>query len=524
MTRGDNRRYCLSWSFILPPSLLDFSHNTSRTRNSLCNACRVPKISEARSTRLDFSSMTDDAELQARIAKIAGKINEHRQQQSPASNIQQRPHHFSGPISERDRGRWTPYERAGRRIPHQNRTLVLAGNQKTGVENPSGSHGTDASGANTNRSDNFVSARRPGMNQLMNQGTYEREQQQRLERSEQQRVAKRRKINDAEQSRLLHHMQLTEATMTRELLVEGIRFQVRDDGSKLIRIPGTRDMACAFPESCHRLNVTDSNSRKETPRKTKIADVDFHRTKHGNLVRATAVKGLNKQQPQCEHFTKHGTNKSPSIRDRRTNKRTSRFGKTSLSVLTPGVGTCPFGPSCKFTHDPYKVAVCKDQLRTGACVAGDMCDMSHELTYHRVAACTHFLRGNCTNKSCRYPHVHVSPSAPVCASFARLGFCSKGTNCAKRHVTECPAYTNTGRCPQDHCQLPHIDRASTLRKAAAKQSKLDSEDDSDVSSNEEQYVDLADGDDIDSDEAEEMMIGAGADGSLSQQQDFVPLV
>src|ERR1700760_1502191 len=93
------------------------------------------------------------------------------------------------------------------------------------------------------------------------------------------------------------------------------------------------------------------------------------------------------------------------------------------------LGNCPFGPDCKFLHDPSKVAVCKTFLRSGTCAAGDSCDLSHILSYHRVPACTHFLRGNCTKDACPYPHVHASSSAPVCRPFALLGFCSSGEDC-----------------------------------------------------------------------------------------------
>lgn len=115
--------------------------------------------------------------------------------------------------------------------------------------------------------------------------------------------------------------------------------------------------------------------------------------------------------------------------------------------------------------------------------------MSHELTYHRVPACTHFLRGNCTNSACRYPHVHVSPTARVCRAFATLGFCARGPDCDDRHVFECPEYANHGHCAaleKGSCSLQHVDRAGTLRKAEKRQGMANSEDDSDMTSDEEQ--------------------------------------
>lgn len=149
--------------------------------------------------------------------------------------------------------------------------------------------------------------------------------------------------------------------------------------------------------------------------------------------------------------------------------------------------------------------------------------MSHSLSYHRIPACTHFLRGNCTNDACRYPHIHVSPTAHVCRPFATLGYCEQGDQCSKRHVFECPDYANHGNCENKTCPLPHPDRASALRKAAAKQAKLGSEEESDMSSEEEEQDDDAGLEDIDSDEAEDVIMGDVDDNhhEVSQQQDYI---
>jgi hypothetical protein len=157
--------------------------------------------------------------------------------------------------------------------------------------------------------------------------------------------------------------------------------------------------------------------------------------------------------------------------------------------------------------------------------------MSHELTYHRVPACTHFQRGNCTNNACRYPHVKFSPTAPVCRSFATLGYCAKGPDCDDRHVFECPDYASNGHCPNHEkgaCALQHIDHAGALRKAARKQAKRGSADESDMSSDEEngEEDEEARGKeaifDSDSDLDTDIEMGSDEDSHpLSQQQDFV---
>lgn len=169
--------------------------------------------------------------------------------------------------------------------------------------------------------------------------------------------------------------------------------------------------------------------------------------------------------------------------------------------------------------------MCKDFLQTGQCAAGSSCDLSHEPSPHRSPTCMHFLRGRCANPECRYAHVRVTPGAPVCRAFATLGYCEKGDACEEKHVHECPDYANTGTCHKKRCQLPHVDRAGQIRKAAAAAaSKADlGEDDSDPSSEEENY-DAIDSDDVDSDafdDTPEELIEGVDSGEMSQQQDFI---
>ncbi|KAI7280470.1 hypothetical protein KC345_g4739 [Hortaea werneckii] len=375
--------------------------------------------------------MSEQADLQARIAAIAGKINQHKQQQFDQPPPPPHPIHVH---------RWSPYGRSGRQT-HKNRTLVVGGQQG-----------------------GFVAAR--GMNnQLMTKQAYDREQAAKQESKEQHRANKRQKRNEEEQNRILRYTE--ESNL---LDVAGLRFRVAARGSKLVRV-------------CD--GVTDS---QETPKRAQVLQVNFFRTKHGNLARAGALARASKHLPQCETFTRHGS--------------------------------CPFGSRCRFAHDPHKVAICKDYLKAGMCPRGNNCDMSHEMTYHRVPACTFFLRGNCTNSACRYPHINVSPAAPVCRSFATLGFCAKGPDCDKRHVVECPDYANHGFCAdRDNglCYLPHPDRAAILRKAAERQAKIEaSQDFSDLSSDDNGEPDESE--DVDSDV--EIIVGEDTH-ELSQQHDFV---
>jgi len=185
-------------------------------------------------------------------------------------------------------------------------------------------------------------------------------------------------------------------------------------------------------------------------------------------------------------------------------------------------GSCPYGARCHFNHDPTKVAICKDFAKKGQCRRGANCDLSHEMTYHRVPACIYFLRSNCTNAACRYPHVQVSSAAPVCRAFATLGYCVKGTDCDRRHVVECPDYANHGFCANlenGRCPLPHPERAAVLRKAVERQAKINSDLGSDLSSDDGDVTNL---EDVDSDEEDILMTGVGDNNhELSQQHDYV---
>ncbi|KAK1822332.1 hypothetical protein LTR12_003272 [Friedmanniomyces endolithicus] len=482
--------------------------------------------------------MTNNAELQAKIAAVTGKIKQHKHhpffQPAPPPRAYHDQPHSAQPY--RGNSRWSPYgrgERGGVQTAHKNRTLVLSGPSKTSTPVRDPAVVTTASPA-------LVSARSTN-HQLMTKDTYEREQKQRIEHEGQQRVAKRLKRNTQDQHRILSHLNSTGASISREIAIEGVLFRLAEEGSKLTRVHG-KYMLNSWRVKWASLSGTDiGTDNVQTPKKTTIAGVDFYRTKHDNLIRASALKASARywptprltnierdspwtcdrptiNKPQCENFTKHGTS-LPTLYcggHPRANLSRNRDG----AWLT---GTCPYGSQCRFAHDPDKVVICKDFLRTGTCALGSNCDMSHEMTYHRVSACQYFLRGNCTKSACRYPHLFVSPAAPVCRAFATLGFCAKGPDCDKRHVLECPDHANHGFCvahAKGECSLPHPERASIIRKAAKRQSKTGSDAESDVSSVVEDKIDKMN--DIDSDDEDAVVTGFGDDlHELSQQNDFV---
>ena len=196
------------------------------------------------------------------------------------------------------------------------------------------------------------------------------------------------------------------------------------------------------------------------------------------------------------------------------------------------VGHCNKGPACLYRHDPTAVAICSAFLQKGACPLGDSCDLSHDPTPERVPACTHFLRGKCSNPACRYAHVRVNPASPICRDFAVLGYCSAGADCSNRHLHECPDYANIGACRKKKCSLPHVDHAGQIRRLAAQSTDPASNADegmttvgngSDLSSDEDEDA-APEGEDFDSDDLEDVFM-EGLDDSghqaLAEQDDFV---
>ncbi|OQE36896.1 hypothetical protein PENCOP_c011G07413 [Penicillium coprophilum] len=441
--------------------------------------------------------MSENDDLLAKIGQLAGQINRHKTQETQPAN------HQSQYVSRHvpSHSGWAPYYRGrgrGRRgaaAPHRHRTLVLntagAGSNHSANSSPAPASASDSAVGPTPSStgSGWVMKHDRHM-QLINPAVYDRKTQDRSKDIERTRKLREQKKTEYEQAKVLRYAQgpgsnaMVSTTANpatgHQILINDVAFRVANGGSKLIRISN------------------DPSTANNTPKRVKVADVCFVRSKNGNLHRLGAV----------------ATKKNHTVKKR--NELCKRFTTT---------GTCYKGPTCQFVHDPSKVAICKDFLQTGQCAAGSSCDLSHEPSPHRSPTCMHFLRGRCANPECRYAHIRVTPGAPVCRAFATLGYCEKGDACEEKHVHECPDYANAGACNKKRCQLPHVDRAGQIRKAAAAAaSKADlGEDDSDPSSEEENY-DAIDSDDVDSDafdDSPEEIIEGVDSGEMSQQQDFI---
>uniref|UniRef100_A0A0E0E443 C3H1-type domain-containing protein n=1 Tax=Oryza meridionalis TaxID=40149 RepID=A0A0E0E443_9ORYZ len=136
----------------------------------------------------------------------------------------------------------------------------------------------------------------------------------------------------------------------------------------------------------------------------------------------TVRSRLAKKQQYCQFFTRFGECKKPR-------------------------GKCPY------IHDRAKVTICTKFLK-GLC-SNTSCKLTHKVLPERMPDCSYFLRGLCTNIACPYRHVKVNLNAPVCEDFLK-GYCAYGDECHKKHSYVCPVFEATGECPQgSRCKLHH---------------------------------------------------------------------
>lgn len=453
------------------------------------------------------------------------------------------------------RGRGLSTRSRGGVAVHRNRTLVL---NSTNSAQPADTAQADTVAADVDSStgppsNGWVSKRDRHM-QLINTNVYEQHTHDKMKAIEESRKRKLHQRDLRERSKIARHFQINSAhdpktASSHEVNVQGIRFQVAQGGSKLMRVSGTHLLQADHYDCAHN-DLGDEHAAKATPKSTVIGGVTFHRSKNGNLYREGIVKaqrygpsnmcrpwlsfvlprdadfcrkpgGVKKIDEPCRDFTSTGicsypnytchTKKSPRI--------CSFEVRSRMDVLTfDSLGSCVKGPKCRYIHDPTKVAICKTYLQKGSCPLEDACDLSHDATPERSPACMHFARGHCSNEKCLYSHVHVSPTAPVCRAFGIYGYCEKGSTCNERHVNECPDFSNTGVCNTKGCRLMHRHKAAVIRKSAA----AENDQSSDLSSDDD-YDEIG-SDDVDSEEIE--FIGDGdsvADSDIMMQRGFVHL-
>ncbi|OAA82496.1 CCCH zinc finger protein [Akanthomyces lecanii RCEF 1005] len=412
----------------------------------------------------------EERDLLDRIGALAGQINRHKNQQA-GFQPSQSSHGYS---QHNTRFRGSTYRGRGYRVGrphavHRHRTLNLNAQASSSESAPS----TPVSSTDNTH---WVS-RTDRHKQLINANIYQKQAQSRAQAIEETRQRKLTQHKNSERTRFNQFLQHNHGSFSQnqeqaEISIANIRFLVRDGGKKLVRA------------------ADNSSDTPSTPKSTVVAGVRFHRTKTGNLVANRVVK------------------------DHRRSGAVKKVDE--LCKIFSTTGSCTKGPSCRYQHDPDKVAICKDFLKEGRCINGDNCDLTHELTPERVPNCLHFAKGNCSNPNCQYSHSAALPSAPVCEDFGYRGYCSKGAECTERHVFECPAFSNTGTCKTKGCKLLHRERASVLRNQVRQEQDDTMED---ISSDGEP----ADSDDVDSDEVAEFLGADEDDSDFENSKDFIPL-
>jgi hypothetical protein len=437
---------------------------------------------------------------------------------------------------------------------YRNKTLILNGasQQKQSGDQDAGATSDASSSSWVTKNDRHL--------QLINSNVYKRDAPVRtaaMEQARRQKLALRDKQERAKLISHLNHMvnsggfgsaNQQAAADKYEIAVQGVRFRVAKNGSKLIRVPGAFFSPCPRAAQGAHQSAGENNSAKATPKIAVVGGVRFYRSKNGNLYRHGIVKAqryvswnrgagqltpasrgrqsgvVKKVNVPCKQFSMTGNS---IFLDRRPARHsTDRASVSDAGLANRDSGSCTQGPRCRYVHDPHKVAICREFLQGGGCQSGEHCDLSHEPIPERTPTCLHFARDSCTKPDCKYAHVKVSPAAPVCRDFGFYGYCEKGASCPDRHVFECPDFSNTGTCKIKGCKLPHRERASVLRRGAGGRdlSSMEEEDKemADLSSDED--GESIDDDDVDSDEVDEFIGHDEHEGlEFAEQRDFIAL-
>lgn len=93
-----------------------------------------------------------------------------------------------------------------------------------------------------------------------------------------------------------------------EVIVDGIKFAVAKNGSKLVKLPGTPFLTqSTISTLAHTYRLGDANAPRATPKVAVVGGVRFHRTKNGNMYRQAVVKAQRYvTHPGDTHLLTHG--------------------------------------------------------------------------------------------------------------------------------------------------------------------------------------------------------------------------
>lgn len=248
-----------------------------------------------------------------RIARVAGQINQHKNQQAglvPPQSSHAPPHHrtsveyhnsnragIDGLEDSGYSGSWR-HQRGGYPYPtrahytkpvHRHRTLVLNGASQQGKA------GQPTSGAALDSSPSSWVAKNDRHLQIINSSIYHKEAQARTRAIEQTLRQKQHQRDDLERTKLINHLhragdRSAAVPNQYELTVQGIRFAVTKNGSKLVKIPGASKPRPQVLDVPNTHPFTGDLNSGPTPKMAIVGGVKFYRSKNGNLYRHGIVK------------------------------------------------------------------------------------------------------------------------------------------------------------------------------------------------------------------------------------------
>ena len=190
--------------------------------------------------------------------------------------------------------------------PHRNRTLVLNNKSEVSVfsAKENSPHSSPQSGVilrpeDTERvpqqsTSRWVTKRDRHM-QLINSSVYDKETQIRNKAIEETRRQKALKRDQREKQKIERHLNILAAragqstSLLHEVSISGLRFQVADGGSKLVRIRGGNCGYRTRSFSCSQFSGANE-SMGTTPKHANVGGVTFLRSKNGNLYRAGIIR------------------------------------------------------------------------------------------------------------------------------------------------------------------------------------------------------------------------------------------
>ncbi|CDK27610.1 unnamed protein product [Kuraishia capsulata CBS 1993] len=332
---------------------------------------------------------------------------------------------------------------------HRNLTLVLAqgtpSDPENGLSDPSEHEGEIPVGAG----DRFVSKVTKRGLSLVNEKVYAKEEE-RL-----QAIATRKAEAKLALKAERHRMAVLKAISANRLMYGDVNRRIIN-GHQFVQVKNTTRLLLVsdpIPNFPHQIAI--DGLKYQTSR-----GVEYKLVVEPNGVEPCVSFSLRSGEPEfltattstrtreyCKHYSRAG-----KYLEFKSSDSATFTNRTSPRFL---LGICRNGETCRFIHDPERIALCKDFVR-GSCFKAD-CLLQHKPTQYNSPSCKFFnIAGGCTNENCLYTH-KVETNDVVCRPFAVGGYCEAGRDCEFRHSWDCPDFIDYGSCPMlPACRLNHV--------------------------------------------------------------------